>query len=411
MLARLLGIRPRGAKLSEYDAAAAPATAAEDFLASAFPLSEANLTRRVTKATLVAWGFAACSLGALWATAETPSAQGVVAACGAILTFGASSLPAKHPAAAAAGPLAFQLWVTCGNTLLNAVLLFALRVPLHWNQWGVLGAATLTATQLFAWPAIQALGAAAGPGIWCGVGMATSFIWGVVVFGEVLQSPALGVIGIGTLVVGVIGVASAQSLAMRKAAMVASSHEVHEVPLAATELSAHPTMAVVAVPHPLVRGVVCALATGLFDGTLMAPFSAFQASTDLADEAALRYLGAFTLGLPSVGLAPVALALALRRALGRPQGGRRPLLTAAALPGVCCGGLWAVGNVLSVHATMRLGQAVGFPLTQVCVLVSALWGILYFGELRDRQALALFGASSAVVLAGAGALKAGAGLG
>ena len=43
---------------------------------------------------------------------------------------------------------------------------------------------------------------------------------------------------------------------------------------------------------------------------------------------------------------------------------------------------------------------------QVCVVVSALWGILYFGELRsDRAALTLFTCASAVVLGSAAALK------
>ena len=73
--------------------------------------------------------------------------------------------------------------------------------------------------------------------------------------------------------------------------------------------------------------------------------------------------------------------------------------------GLATGALWASGNVLSVHATMRLGQAVGFPLTQVCVVISALYGILYFGELRLARARVLFAGSSAVVLAGAAALK------
>ena len=61
--------------------------------------------------------------------------------------------------------------------------------------------------------------------------------------------------------------------------------------------------------------------------------------------------------------------------------------------------------MLSVHASMRLGQAVGFPLTQVCVVISALWGIGYFGELQHCAALATFGGSAVVVLAGAAALK------
>ena len=96
------------------------------------------------------------------------------------------------------------------------------------------------------------------------------------------------------------------------------------------------------------------------------------------------------------------------------RGVRRSVFnTPCALAGLSSGAMWAAANVLSVHATMRLGQAVGFPLTQVCVVISSLWGICWFGELGDAKAPLVFvAASSAAVLGGALALKlAGAGLG
>jgi hypothetical protein len=151
-----------------------------------------------------------------------------------------------------------------------------------------------------------------------------------------------------------------------------------------------------------------------------------------SDDVALRYLGGFALSLPLVALPPLLLALGVRAAAARAVEARRQFARRAdayapsatehsargvargmpsflrlpcALAGLATGGLWAAGNVLSVHAAMRLGQAVGFPLTQVCVVVSALYGVFVFGELRARAARVLFGASSAVVLAGAAALK------
>lgn len=39
------------------------------------------------------------------------------------------------------------------------------------------------------------------------------------------------------------------------------------------------------------------------------------------------------------------------------------------------------GNFLSVHATYYLGMKTGFPLTQTCIVMAALWGILYFKEI------------------------------
>ena len=49
----------------------------------------------------------------------------------------------------------------------------------------------------------------------------------------------------------------------------------------------------------------------------------------------------------------------------------------------------------------------GFPLTQVCVLVSAGYGVACFGELPGREARLLFFLAACVVLLGA-ALLAGA---
>ena len=65
-----------------------------------------------------------------------------------------------------------------------------LHVPVRWSPWGAAGAAILTGTQLLAWPAIQVLGAAVGPGVWCGIGMITAFLWGVIVFGGGLGDAA-----------------------------------------------------------------------------------------------------------------------------------------------------------------------------------------------------------------------------
>ena len=123
--------------------------------------------------------------------------SGVVGAAGAVAVFGASSIPAKHPAVGAADPALFQAFVTLGNcaaTLACALLEARRRRELGRlapTRWGVVGAALLTATQRCAWPAIRRLGAAVGPGVWCGIGMITGFLWGVIVFGE---RPALSYI-------------------------------------------------------------------------------------------------------------------------------------------------------------------------------------------------------------------------
>jgi glucose uptake protein GlcU len=53
-----------------------------------------------------------------------------------------------------------------------------------------------------------------------------------------------------------------------------------------------------------------------------------------------------------------------------------------------------------------LGSTLGFPLTQTCIVVTGLWGILFFRELSGRAAIAQFSLSVLLILSGAGLLSA-----
>ena len=419
LLAVMLGRAPRAPSIARHNLH-------QRLDAAAANEEEAALVGRVNRCTAFNAAVAAGALTGTYCLNSQPAFQGWVAAAGAALVFGGSSLPSKHPAAANAGTLGFQLWVTIGNASLNLLLLLLLHVPIRWSAPGMLGAMTLTLTQLFAWPAIQRLGAAVGPGVWCGVGMVTSFTWGTTVFGESLHSPPLAAAALGALILGVGGVASSQFVAGRRTANVSETNDLEAVkPPAQLELSSttanmepesnsQRSQRASRSPARTVAvgtGIACAVATGVFDGSLMAPFSYYRAAADgvAVGNVALTYLGGFALAMPVVGTLPLLLTLGTREvwlaSRGLPSERRRFLNLPCALTGVGSGALWAAANVLSVHATMRLGQAVGFPLTQVCVVVSSLWGILYFGELRDRLALTVFACASLLVLAGAAALK------
>ena len=70
------------------------------------------------------------------------------------------------------------------------------------------------------------------------------------------------------------------------------------------------------------------------------------------------------------------------------------------LPGVITGVFWAIGNFEATLATWKLGQAVGFPLTQTCIVVAGLWGALFYGEIKGARALLLFAFSVLVIIGG-----------
>lgn len=54
-------------------------------------------------------------------------------------------------------------------------------------------------------------------------------------------------------------------------------------------------------------------------------------------------------------------------------------------PGMLCGFLYSLGNFTSIIAVTFLGQGVGYSFTQFSMLVSGLWGIFLFGEIKGRD--------------------------
>jgi len=55
------------------------------------------------------------------------------------------------------------------------------------------------------------------------------------------------------------------------------------------------------------------------------------------------------------------------------------------LPGGIAGTLWSIGNIASMISVENLGEGVGYSLTQSSMLVSGLWGILYFQEVKSKS--------------------------
>jgi glucose uptake protein GlcU len=70
-----------------------------------------------------------------------------------------------------------------------------------------------------------------------------------------------------------------------------------------------------------------------------------------------------------------------------------------ALPGLLSGMLWCTGNFLSIYGVLLLGQATAYPSVQAGLIVSGLWGIFYYKELKKWQILIWF-ASAFIALGG-----------
>ena len=353
-----------------------------------------SVERTIFRASTVSFCVGIVLLGAYEALPALPSVvRGVVAAMGAVIVFGCASIPGKHPKASgdtAAGALAFQFWATLGNAACTLILcgLIGVRGELMLSS-GALGALILTLTQTLAWGAISRLGAAAGPGIWCGIGMVTAFGWGFVGFGEEVADAQAALGAVALLVCGIIGIGVSRLEGEPRGAEYAR--------LPQREGGAdggRPKR------RSLATGVLLAVGTGVADGSLMTAYKLAEreATEKAAEDVAVAYLLSFGILLPIVSLPVILLALTLLH-------GKDVRVVVAApgmrAPAAAAGCLWALANVMSVHATKHLGQAVGFPLTQVCVIVSAAWGVACFGELPRRAQRLGFAASSTITMVGA----------
>lgn len=70
------------------------------------------------------------------------------------------------------------------------------------------------------------------------------------------------------------------------------------------------------------------------------------------------------------------------------------------LPGLLSGTLYSIGNFSSLIAVSVLGQGVGYSFCQMSMLVSGLWGIFYFKEIKGKRTTANWFGSALVALAG-----------
>lgn len=70
------------------------------------------------------------------------------------------------------------------------------------------------------------------------------------------------------------------------------------------------------------------------------------------------------------------------------------------LPGFLAGSLYSLGNFGSILSVTYLGQGVGFSLCQVQILVSGLWGIFYYKEIKGRDIITKWLISACIAVVG-----------
>lgn len=308
-------------------------------------------------------------IGIMLGVSQTSTAaSGWVAVAGASIVFGSTGVPMKISSLSneetKLDTVLFACYSNTGIFLISLPLLIYLLATgqFIFYPWAIVGAADIMIISFFAFNAVRDLGYATAPAIWAGIGMISAFLWGVVVFNEPVDNIIGASLAIACLVIGVALISTSQF-------QIKLSDTTYMDPGAEAEY-VNPVINITSF-----YGYIFCLLTGIFDGSLMVPFKLSGATTV---PEVLSYIAYF--GIGTLIATPVIFSLYTLVILQ----GKLPTLylQTAPKPGIVMGILWACGNFLSVNATYCLGMKTGFPLTQTCILITAVWGIYYFKEIR-----------------------------
>jgi len=132
---------------------------------------------------------------------------GYLAVLGANIFFGSFGVPikSKKVTEAQVDPVIYQAYKSFA--VFASSWLVLLYVDFYFTWWGFVGASMWVPNGILAIISIRMIGLGAGQGIWSGLTVWVSFVWGATLLGEAVQSWAAAVVALILLAVGIMGVA------------------------------------------------------------------------------------------------------------------------------------------------------------------------------------------------------------
>lgn len=237
--------------------------------------------------------------------------------------------------------------VMCVSIFISSTIITAATGAFLFSWFGFLSGVLWASGNILSVFAVKHSKLAIAAPVWMSVGIFGSFLWGILFFKEPISAIFLAILGLILLVIGIIFIAST---AQEKG-----------------ETSS--------------KGVVFAFIAGLLFGAYLVPFK-------LSGLTPLSFLFPMSIGALVGGFIPFIIA--------RPKIDKKLLI-----PGGISGIVWNTANISSFFAVGILGIAIGFPLTQMALFVSVLWGLLYFHEIKGKSNIQKLILSAVLLFAGA----------
>eukprot|EP00928_Gymnodinium_smaydae_P032990 TRINITY_DN23753_c0_g1_i1.p1 TRINITY_DN23753_c0_g1~~TRINITY_DN23753_c0_g1_i1.p1 ORF type:complete len:426 (+),score=76.83 TRINITY_DN23753_c0_g1_i1:57-1334(+) len=315
--------------------------------------------------------------------------RGWIAILIAWLCFGSNSVPIKWKSVvdAKVHPVVFTLHRTFWTFVVSHVVLF--KVKYVFDPLGLLSGLSWVPAGIAANIAVQHLGIAFGQALWQVTIIATSFIWGFLILRDSAVTSLPGTVGALVFMVGgVVGMSCAFKLQAfleekeeneRQEAMLPPDDEIPSSFVSSEYIGEVDRSGCNVAKSSTAIGIAAALFNGIWGGSNLVP-------SKYTNHPGLEFVISFVTGAIIVNITLAALYFCALKFWWRSE---LPALhlRVMAFPGFLSGTLWALGNMCALYAVDVLGQGIGYSLIQSSVIISGLWGILYFKELRGRAVM------------------------
>lgn len=337
--------------------------------------------------------------------------SGLLCAIGSAICNGSFASVSKYEIVARCNvhPILFNLYVCLGVAVSSLLALPFMQynttftgdndsgTEFNFSSLGFASGALLVIAFTFSFLAIPLIGVSVAQGVWGGVSILVAFLWGVVALGNTITS-WLGAIG--AILLLLIG---RDSLSLQSA-LGSSTLDHHDLLLEdgimhqsiadKTEDSRSSTGAVAKGDSDFVRGIIFACVVGVSGGSILVPMHYVT-----KDAGGVVFIPSFGVGV--IAAAPIITAV---YSFTLEDLVYQDLYLWPCVPfGMLAGVIWNLGNALSIVGISYLGYGVAYPLMQCALVISGLWGILVFKEIKG-WAVRIFALFCILVLGGAAIL-------
>lgn len=254
---------------------------------------------------------------------------GFLAAGVSAFVWGAYIVPFKK--SGSSNLIQFQMLMTVGVFIFAVAATILLGYSLDLNIYGIVGGLMWATANAISLGAVKSLGMSRAMPMWISVVILTSFLWGAFVFQELSAGLLMGMLGIILIITGVVLIGTTGN----------------------TE-SENPR-----------KGILLSIISGIIFGSQLVPLLLGNLSAD-------TFFFPMSFGIFLFGVAYFIF---------KGQSFQKEAIGASLLSG----GLWSLGNLLSIVAVSLIGLAKGVPITQGAVIFAVLWGVFYFKEVKKTS--------------------------